>query len=176
MNLLHHPQIQLTAVLLISAVFAHGFWHKFRAFDEYIENIAQYQLVPEGLLLFVSRMLMVTEAFIALGILIPSVRTVAAVACMALLIIYIMAITLNLVQGRHHIACGCGGEHTTLSIGLVLRNICLCVAALFTVNTTQAVSLTWQGFCFSVLGAGALGLLYAIWTQLLTNQSLMRRH
>jgi hypothetical protein len=44
---------------------------------------------------------------------------------LALFALYGAAITINLLRGRQHIDCGCGGDGTPISWGLVLRNAVL---------------------------------------------------
>ncbi|GIS18476.1 MAG: hypothetical protein CM15mP120_03920 [Pseudomonadota bacterium] len=72
-----------------------------------------------------------------------------------------------MLRGRQHIDCGCGGEGTPISWGLVLRNAVLLLIAL-PLSTPDGGFTIIMGFL--VVLTGALGLLaYAIVNQMFAN-------
>ena len=175
------PQLQLTAALMLSALFAASGWHKLRARDAFEMTLSRYDLLAQRWLSPVSRLLPLLEMAAAAALLLPASRAFGGVLALLLLGLYTLAIGINLLRGRRHIDCGCGDRETGLSGGLVLRNIYLvaiaAVVAVAAVDTTAVAGrdLYWLDFVFSLLGACALGLIYASWTQLLANQTYRER-
>lgn len=96
--------------------------HKLRFSGEFIGALAGYRLLPPAALgiwwiVPLLEMLAVVEILFSQG----QSRWLA----LALFALYGAAITINLLRGRQHIDCGCGGDGTPISWGLVLRNAVL---------------------------------------------------
>jgi hypothetical protein len=111
------------AILLFGASAA----HKLRAIGTFTHTLAQYQLLPAGLLRIAGLALGMMELAICLGLPWPALRPVAAAAGMVMLLIYSATITINLARGRHDLDCGCGGFGRRTPIGpwMVVRNLSL---------------------------------------------------
>jgi hypothetical protein len=85
----------------------------------------------------------------------------------ALLLAYAGVMTINLMRGRRFIDCGCGGATQPLSIGLVLRNVVLAVAAITALVPAPTRPLGWLDVVSMGAGVLVLGTLYAATNQLL---------
>jgi Methylamine utilisation protein MauE len=88
--------------------------------------IANYRLLPAALVGPAATLLAPAELGIAIGLLLGG-QGVAAVAAMALLVIFAAAMGINIVRGRREIDCGCGRSQLRqpLSWLLVARNLVL---------------------------------------------------
>lgn len=132
--------------------------------------LEQYQLLPESLGPFVAWSLPLAEIAAALALLPLPSRPWGALAAAALLTLVTVAVTINLLRGRAHIDCGCGGQSGQhLSWALVLRNLVLIGLALLADARSTGRELVWLD-SLTVAG-GAIGLygLYAAVNQLLAN-------
>lgn len=115
----------------IAALFATAAIHKVRQPEVFVETFSEYEILPERFTIPGVVMLVMAESSIAIGLLLDSTRVHASLAGVALLMIYGLAIGLNLARGRREIDCGCLGpaNHQPLSNGLVYRNGILAIAA-----------------------------------------------
>lgn len=121
--------IQAGAVLLI-LLFLQAAWHKFSDYGRFLGLLADYRLLPELLLEPAARLLLLSEALCALLLVWPVSRPAGAVLAASLLLLYALAIAINLLRGRVQVECGCGGAGQPLSWWLVLRNALLLLIAL----------------------------------------------
>ena len=80
---------------------------------------------------------------------------------------YAGVMTINLLRGRRFIDCGCGGATQPLSVGLVLRNVVLAIAAITALVPAPARPLGWLDVVSMAAGVLVLGALYAATNQLL---------
>ncbi len=92
--------------------------------------IANYRLLPTALVAPAALLLPVAELAVAGGLLL-GITPWAPLAAMALLLVFAVAMAINIGRGRRHIDCGCGhaGLRQQLNWGQVARNMLL-VAAL----------------------------------------------
>ena len=124
------------ALLIVSCgmlLFAGAAVHKLRAIGEFSQTLAQYQLLPDGLIRIAGPVFGLMELAICLGLPWPALRPVAAPAGAVLLLLYSVAITINLVRGRRDLDCGCGGFGRRTPIGpwMVVRNLSMaCILCL----------------------------------------------
>jgi len=124
------------AVLLFGAAAGHKLW----AVDEFAQTLGQYQLLPTGLLRIASPVLGLMELAVCLGLPWPPLRPVGAAAGVGLLLLYTVAITINLARGRHNVDCGCGGfgRRTPIGTWMVVRNLSLaCLLCLLMLPETS---------------------------------------
>lgn len=169
--LTHVIQICLGLLLLGAA------WGKARDFNTFRYVLADYQVLPAGVVPGVAVVAVLAEAVLGFGWLLawlPGVGLdVVPVATAALLGLYGCAIVLNLLRSRRFISCGCGFGSTggeQLSWWLVVRNGVLMVLA---------ASAGWPGsgrvlgmidvFTVAVTVIAAV-LLYAAFHQVLANR------
>lgn len=110
---------------VLIAIFVRAVWHKLADFTLFKTYFADYEILPQSLTAPGALILVLSEAAIVIGLVIPATRPVAATAGILLLAIYGAAIAANLLRGRYMIDCGCGGSGQGLSWFLVARNVAL---------------------------------------------------
>lgn len=114
-------RVMLAAMFLSSAV------SKLKKWLEHVAIVKDYHIVPERWVLLFARAEVAAEigvgAMLALGFWTPA----AAIGATGLLVMYSLAVGINLVRGRREVSCGCGGVagHHRLSWWLVLCNAVL---------------------------------------------------
>jgi methylamine utilization protein MauE len=119
------PVVSSLLALGGAALFGWAAVRKLRARRAFAETLAQYQLVPEGLVAFAAFGLAPAELATAAGLLWPATRSFGGVAGAALLVIYASAIAINLGRGRRDLDCGCGLKPRAIGGWMVARNVIL---------------------------------------------------
>lgn len=134
------PTLALTAALVLAAVFGAAGPPKLAARDAFAGVLANYRLLPERLVPPVALVLPCLEIAVAVGLLLPATRPLAALGACLLLLLFAAAMAVNLLRGRSDIDCGCAIGRLRERIGwpLVARNLLLAVAALLLVVGTPA--------------------------------------
>jgi methylamine dehydrogenase accessory protein MauD len=126
--------------------------HKLRDMADFRSVLATYRILPERLVAVAAWLVVVVEVAIGLGMLWQF--TPAFVVGAALLLVYAGVMAINLLRGRRFIDCGCGGATQPLSIGLVLRNLVLAIAAITALAPSPArrsagsTSSAWSPACW----------------------------
>lgn len=123
------PLVILIASGVLIALFVRAIWHKLSDFDVFKASFADYEILPQTLVAPATLILVLAEAAIVVGLVVPMTRSVAAIGAVLLLILYGGAIAINLRRGRYMIDCGCGGSGQGLSWFLVARNAILAALA-----------------------------------------------
>ena len=123
------PLVILIASGVLIAVFVRAIWHKLSDFDVFKASFADYELLPQNLVAPAALVLVLAEAAIVVGLVVPLTRPAAAIGAVSLLVLYGGAIAVNLRRGRYMIDCGCGGPGQGLSWFLVARNAILAMIA-----------------------------------------------
>jgi uncharacterized membrane protein YphA (DoxX/SURF4 family) len=122
-----HWAISLSLALLWLA----AAWSKLRDQRDFHRLLLSYQVLPAPLAAALSWLLPCLELLVAVTLLIPAGRNIPALTAAALLLVYGLAMALNLLRGRHDLECGCTpGSGQFISWGLVWRNVLLCAASL----------------------------------------------
>lgn len=113
-------------------LFAASAHHKLRDLPRFTATLRAYALLPNALVPPVALGLVGLEVGLALSLplapVLPGLARVTGLAAAGLLVVYAVAIAVNLLRGRRGIDCGCLGaaaRSTPLSGGLVLRNLAL---------------------------------------------------
>jgi uncharacterized membrane protein YphA (DoxX/SURF4 family) len=121
------PALASLAVLLLAIVFGVAALAKLRDLDAFQGVVEQYRLLPDALVGPFVRVLPVVELGAALGLLLPTTRTLAAATLVGLLVLFAAAMAINLARGRSDIDCGCfiGVQKQRISWALVVRNLVL---------------------------------------------------
>lgn len=163
-----------TAAAFLSLIFAQSVASKMADMDAFIATIDAYRLVPPAAGGVAARGLVAAEILAIVAILTPLGRSGGASLVVTLLLGYAVAITINLLRGRHHIECGCGGPRQSIGYPLVLRNVLLAAIGMFLL-TVPSISLV----AGEVVLAGASGItLWLGWIvaeQLRANFTHLRR-
>ena len=146
-------------------------WHKFSEPDSFAGALAGYQILPHWAVTPVARVLPVVEAVLGVGILVPITRPFALPVLAVLVVVYALAIAVNLARGRRNIDCGCGGATHPVSWGLVVRNLVLAAAALVASRPMLDRAVDWFDATTLVLGVLAFYGLYLMADELLRQAS-----
>ena len=77
------PIFVIACALTIAVILASAATHKLRAPSKFADQVEDYQLLPKALVKPLSRLIPVFELAIALGLLIPASRAIAAPAAAA---------------------------------------------------------------------------------------------
>jgi Methylamine utilisation protein MauE len=139
--------------------------HKLRDISDFRGVITTYRVVPEVLVGAVAWLVVGIEAAIGFGVLFR--QPIAFAGAAMVLFGYAAVIGLNLLRGRRFIDCGCGGAAQPLSVGLVVRNVVLAMAAVCALAPTTSRAIGWVDVVSMVAGVLVAGTLYAAANQLL---------
>jgi hypothetical protein len=151
------------ALLLGSAA-----WHKLRDRAGFRAALADHRLLPGRAVPAAAALVVAAEVALALGLL---ATPRAALGAAALLAGYAGAVGVNLLRGRRHIDCGCGGTPQPLSAWLVGRNLVLAAAfaacaapgdgralgaldALSVAGSVAALALLWRAMDVALANGG----------------------
>jgi|TARA_B110000971_G_scaffold218173_1_gene256463 hypothetical protein len=173
-------------------IFALAALHKMDDRNRFLSILKAYKILPRFMLRASALCIPMLELMLALGWLqaglLGSRYPVIVVASAGLLIVYGLAIAINLLRGRTDIDCGCnlisarksapadkGSEsQQSISTNLIWRNVCL---ALLTLTALTPITARQLGVIDYIGLAGALlvlVLLYASLTQLMATNQIIR--
>jgi Methylamine utilisation protein MauE len=152
--------------ILAALVFVTAAAGKMRHWLAFQGVVANYRLLPEGLILPVARALPVAEFVIGGALLTRWSAPGAEVAAAALLAVFGLAMGVNILRGRPHIDCGCFQStlKQTLRWRLVARNAALAALLVVDLASPTATPDAWSAV------NGALGgvALFIVWQGLNT--------
>lgn len=161
----HIAAASLAIVLLVGAA------QKLADREAFALAMEQYRLLPETAVAAFALALPLGEIAAALLLLPVATRPLGAVIALGVLSAVTLAVVVNLLRGRAHIDCGCGGPEggQHLSWALVVRNAVLGLVALLALSQTVDREFVWLDAL--TVAAAAIGLfgLYAAVNQLLAN-------
>lgn len=151
--------------------------HKLRSPAQFSELAAQYLPAPlrsvwrDALVYPVG----ILEVGIALALLAPQTRGIAAVIAAALLVAYALMMAWQLALGRRDLRCGCAGpaSDVLVSPALVLRNLLTAGAALLLLLPLGPMAWSGAGILLTLCTAGFLIGLYLGAEQLISNSQQM---
>jgi uncharacterized membrane protein YphA (DoxX/SURF4 family) len=115
----------------LAALFATAAIHKIRDPRAFLRTFSEYKILPRRLTAPGAIALVVAELSISIGLLVGARGYLAELAAVSLLLVYTLAIGVNLLRGRRNIDCGCLGpaSRQTLSGWLLFRNALLTIGA-----------------------------------------------
>ena len=130
MSLSEYPElgeISLAITTLVSLVFLTAAYGKLRHFTAFEGVVANYRVLPESWAMPTAYLLPPVEALVGVMLLIGWGSPWPELISGALLLIFALAMAVNLLRGRAHIDCGCfqSALKQTLSWRLVGRNLVL---------------------------------------------------
>jgi uncharacterized membrane protein YphA (DoxX/SURF4 family) len=132
--------------------------HKLRDLARFRATLAEYDVLPSGLVDGAAPILAILEATLAAllvaGVAVPA----AASAVTALMLAYAAAIHTNVLRGRTDLDCGCMGPaaRVPVSAALVLRNLALGAAAATLVVTASGRAASWPDVASALAATLAL--------------------
>lgn len=117
------------------------------------------------------------ELTVIVLILLPSARLTGLISAIALLLLYTVAIGINLYRGRTEIECGCGSSASTQNISAwsLLRNGLVVVLVAIAAISTDGRSLNIVDGLNLVLASTVAIVLFSSGDQLIGNSSNLRR-
>ncbi|MBL1268042.1 MauE/DoxX family redox-associated membrane protein [Vreelandella arctica] len=164
--------VALTSLVLLALLFAQSAWHKTQDYGRFLGLVANYQLLPRFLEENAARGLIVAEVLLVMLFVFPFTATFAALGIGALLLVYAVAMSVNLLRGHRLIDCGCGGSAHPVAWTLVLRNLLLAALALLPAiyDTSQPSHLE---LVVAMLAGSALWLSYNVLGKIMENNRLL---
>jgi hypothetical protein len=166
------PAIAYLLCVAAAGVFITGAVGKWRERELFAAAMENYELIPSVAVPTASGLLIAGEFLIGGLLLVPQLRPWPQLAGVALLLLVTAAVTVNLLRGRDHISCGCGGASgdQNLSWALVARNVLFAGLIAWAATSTTGRQLVWLDYGVALAGAAMLAGLYAAASQLIANQ------
>lgn len=172
-----HPAVILGAVsrLTMALIFTAAAIHAMRDWAIYVAVVDQYQILPRSAGHIAARLLPPLSLVDAIILLTPSLPLTGPFLGVFLMIVFTVAVTINIHRGRVHIDCGCGGaDGQRLSLGLIARNLVL-MALLVVAAVAPAEAPLDASTALSIVGvAVVLFAFYFAANQLMTNQQALK--
>lgn len=168
------PLLPLVISTSLALLFFMAARHKLSDSRRFEAQLAAYQLVPESLLRISAKMLPWIEMSLVFMLLIPFTRVFAASIAATLLVVYALAMAVNLMRGRSEIDCGCGDTPQPLSVMLLVRNAVLTAGALLLVVPVIERSITTFDLVFIALFTAVLAMAYLMVEMLVKNHFLLK--
>jgi Methylamine utilisation protein MauE len=166
------PALGVLIVIAFAALYAQAAWHKLRAPGEFAAVLEAYALLPRSAAPAVARLLPLAELAVAVGLVVPGSSQAAALVASALLLLYALAMAINLARGRHELDCGCLGPYRRRRVSwwMVGRNGVL--AATAALAALPRVPRPWSTIDAWTIAAGAIvaAVLYAAIDRLLAER------
>jgi Methylamine utilisation protein MauE len=133
--------------------------------------LGHYRLLPKVMTPIAALVVLLCEAIIAVLLLLPSTRSLAAIMGAGLCLLYSVAIGINLQRGRRDLDCGCLGplKRRPISGWMVWRNLALAATLLIICLPWSSRALDGVDLLTIAAGALALALLYATVDSLMAN-------
>ena len=159
--------LYMTAMGTLALVFGLSVSHKLRDYPRFKASLAAYQLFPASLLDLFAPLVVLLEVAAIVAILLPTGPGVSI--AFGLLLLYTLALTVNLLRGNTSIDCGCGDTPTPISGWLLLRNGALLMLALPHEPESGPPDLLHWALVATLVGL--LMIFYLIFEQLLANHA-----
>lgn len=168
------PLLPLVISTSLALLFFMAARHKLGDNRRFEAQLAAYQIVPNPLLRISAKTLPWIEMSLVFLLLIPFTRAFAASITATLLVVYALAMAVNLSRGRSEIDCGCGDKPQTLSVMLLARNAVLAAGSLLLVVPVIERAITTTDLVFVVLFTAVLAMVYLMVELLVRNHSLLK--
>ena len=157
------PVIDATLRTALALLFLVAAGHKLRDLGRFRATLAEYRLLPAGLVPLAAALVVGAEAAAAGALLVPGARAAGLVSAATLLVVYGAAVAINLARGRRDIDCGCAGPavRRPISGALVARNAALAALALAGLVPVHPRALLWVDGLTVAGATAALAAFYA---------------
>jgi uncharacterized membrane protein YphA (DoxX/SURF4 family) len=148
----------------LALVFLSAALGKMRHWTEFQGVIANYRLLPERLIAPVAYLLPPAETLLAVLLAVGLAAAWACAAAAVLLLVFAVAMSINVRRGRRFIDCGCfqSALKQTLSWRLVGRNLGLAALAMGAALVPPERGLAWETLDAMIAGATLFVLLQAL--------------
>jgi hypothetical protein len=171
-------EISFIVRFLLVFIFSRAALHKVSNYQQFYTQLKAYHLLPVPLLPAFAIFLALIEAYLAVTLLVQGWLYPSFIAA-ALLALYALAMSINLVKGRIDLDCGCGGPSAfpqTISWALVNRNCVLVIFALATVLPVNSYQQSIQNIGTIVLASIAVIFIYGSIEQAIVNQQRQKQY
>jgi len=168
------PLLPLVISTSLALLFFMAARHKLSDNRRFEAQLAAYRLVPDSVLGVTAKALPWMEMSLVFLLLIPITRPFAGSVAAALLVIYALAMAVNIRRGRSEIDCGCGDKPQSLSVMLLIRNAVLTSGAVLLVIPVIERSITTVDLIFVALFTAVLAMAYLMVEQLVINHSVLK--
>ena len=171
------PLIIKAISLGLGLMFLVAAYHKLSEAAQFRVTLLEYQVLPESLVGPAARIVPVIEILLGGAWLAGYYgQGMTAIGSALLLGIYALAIGINIARGRVHFDCGCGfggkGDNEQyLSAKLIVRNLVLIAAALYTLVPAEPRALGFGDYLTLAAALLAGGLLFGAANQLIANRA-----
>jgi hypothetical protein len=171
------PLIGLTIALAFAALCGGAAVHQGLGWSEWPGILRNYRLLPEAWVPVVAVVLPLLEALTSLALLWPRSRVLGASTAAVLLVVFALAMGINLGRGRTHIDCGCFGVRlrTGLSRWMVVRNVLLAALVLALLVPPAPRPLSMWDWIVALISVASLAFLYPALNLLLDSRAAWRR-
>jgi hypothetical protein len=166
--------LQTTLACALALLFANAGLHKLLDRPRFAAQLAEYRLLPAGLVAFTGTLLGAVELLLAVALLVPGSREIAGLVAAVMLVGYAFAIAINLLRGRSYIDCGCGDTPQMLSGWLLVRNALLATGALTMMMSTSKSTFSWSDLAIAIPAFAVICGVYITAEQILENASALR--
>jgi len=135
------PLVTIFVRSFLALLFAGAAYSKLRHQEEFHGVVRNFRLMPEWLAAPFAKILPWLELAIAIGLLVDASVPFAAAGASVLLVVFAIAIGINVARGRKAIDCGCfrTGYKQNLSWLLVARNAVLAAGGLLLATAPEAI-------------------------------------
>lgn len=158
---------------LLANIFISSGVSKIMNFEKHIITIDNYKVLPQSLIPFLSKFEITIELFVSVLLYLGLFQKMAIMLMIFMLVVYSLAISVNLLKGRDDISCGCNGvigDHR-ISWWLVLRNLGFVVLGIWIlsgVNTHGNVDFL-NGGLFDLINYDVIHVFLISWVMVLVN-------
>lgn len=163
------PVVTLALRTFLALLFLTAAWSKLTHVEEFYGVVRNFRLVPDGASRILAWALPVAELLIAVGLVVRPLTPLAASAAAVLLVVFAIALGINVLRGRTSIDCGClrQGLKQPVSGSLVVRNLVLAALAVVIVVMLPRVGQAGLVDITTGLMAGATAMLIYLGASLL---------
>jgi hypothetical protein len=174
--ILSDPIVVLSTSLALATLLIGAAVRKLRHADAFIAALESYRILPDVMLPIARWAIPVVEAGVAVGLILPSSRQIAAALAAVLLIAYGAAMARTLVQGRRIADCGCslGSSRQRADAAMVCRNGVLAALAANLIQPMAERDLGLGDWVVVVLAFATGSAVYALANSLIANHYLIR--
>jgi hypothetical protein len=139
------PVLLLAVRASLALLFASSAFHKVVAPGQFRSAVQAYRLIPSRLVGITAMTIIAFEAVLAPALLLAPSSRPAAIGAVLLLLLYTIAIGVNLLRGRSDLDCGCYGSarRQTLHPLLLVRNATLLLGAVLATAPSAPRTLVW---------------------------------
>lgn len=175
------PFLWNLGVVFIGIMFLTTSTDKVMHWRKHLGSMEDYKIIKGALIKWFLVLFVIGELFISFSLFLTGITFLNFMVFLLILFTYSLAILINLLRGNTNISCGCGSvlDHDHLSIGLIIRNLCLIAIYIFLYiekNTTVAlIQLSLEEILSYILLATGVLILYGIIREIRQNVVLTRK-